>query len=733
MPKYIAHINEKSGKIQTVEEHSVNTANLCQALSVGQLKDIAFLIGIMHDVGKYSEIFQRRINGENVKYEHSVIGAKLIDRLMPQCPASLLLRLCIAGHHTGIPNCGNKTDTADDTSLYGRLKRDDKDFDYDFALKENHLTDLNFDFNKINADFVKFISSMCKSKEDAVEAFAFFTRYCFSCLVDADTIDTIKASGGDENRSLTADFEECLRRVQKKLTELQEKSLSKLQKARGEIQKQAYSRIDKEAKVYLLNMPTGSGKTLAGLQCALHRAIKTNKKRLIYVIPYNSIINQTAQTFERLLDGCAEILRHQSSFSYDIPDAENDIKAFIYATENWDAQIIITTAVQFFESVYSNKRSKLRKFHNMGDSVIVFDEAHLMPINYLQPCLRAVGYIVNNLNSEAVFMTATMPDFKELMRDYAGNIGTVDLIEDKSLFSAFKKCDYENLSVITNEELIHRAMSFPSALIVVNNRKTARELYSLCQGKKYHLSTYMTSFDRERVIDEIQAGLKELEKIYPTYVPPDERIVVISTSLIEAGVDLDFHMVFREMSGLDNILQAGGRCNREGKRERGKVYIFSREESSVRGDLGIRINITKGIIKNHDDISSHEAVREYYEYFYRAMKDAIVQNSLSNICGCNLQTIPFADYSVNIIDSKTVSVVVDENEESSELIGRLKAGFPNIRKLRKYCCTVYENERNELIEQGVIENYDNGICVLTNSDYYDENIGIKFEASDYIL
>lgn len=189
---------------------------------------------------------------------------------------------------------------------------------------------------------------------------------------------------------------------------------TELQRARARLQAQVYTKASENAEIFLVDMPTGSGKTLCSMKFALERAIKNNKKRIIYVIPYNSIIDQTVEVFEKLFGDSAQILRHQSSFCVDDSDYDEDYKKLLKnASENWNAQIIVTTSVQFFESVYKNKRNRLRKLHNMADSIIVFDEVHMMPMPYLQPCLRAVAQITGLLNSDAVFLTATMPDLND--------------------------------------------------------------------------------------------------------------------------------------------------------------------------------------------------------------------------------------------------------------------------------------------------------------------------------
>lgn len=535
---------------------------------------------------------------------------------------------------------------------------------------------------------------------------------------------------------MSADFIKCLKKVDERFSTFV--CETKLQKARSEIQNQVYEKVLTDAEIYLMNMPTGSGKTLCSMKFALQRALKSGKKRIIYIIPYNSIIEQTADNFAKIFGSCAQILRHQSTFSIDEADVDEDYKKlYKLAGENWDAQIIITTAVQFFESVYSNKRGKLRKLHNMADSILVFDEAHLMPVSYLQPCLRSVSYITRYLNSEAVFLTATMPDFNRLIKQYSFDDSIIkDLIDDTSLFAIFQKCNYIYTGKIGMDELSKEAQNSPAALIIVNKKRTARQLYSLCAGDKYHLSTYMTAYDRAMVIDDIKQKLNKLQNDYPKYknVPESRKITVISTSLIEAGVDLDFASVFRELSGLDSILQAGGRCNREGKMDNAEVCIFEldTESSKVSGDE--RANITKGLIASYDDISSAECIKEYYDRLFFMRRDEITKNSISREC-TNIASIPFKSYSekFEIIDSKTVSVIAIRDETSAKLVEALKFGFANTRKLQKYAFTVYSYELEELIKQGVVSDFGSGIFCLTNKDYYDKNTGVRFEATDYII
>ncbi|MBQ8974782.1 MAG: CRISPR-associated helicase Cas3' [Oscillospiraceae bacterium] len=718
---YIAHKNDAGG-VQTVKEHSENTAVLSGEFAVDSFKPICRQIGLLHDVGKYQRDFQRRIGGDDsIRIEHSICGAKVAGEMYGKTALAHLMQCCIAGHHSGIPDCGTRADNNGDPTLFGRMRRECQDYS---AYREE------LEIQKIGSDdFNALLTHRCGSKEEMIERFAFFVRYCFSCLTDADSIDTMRASGVPAPEELTSDFPRMKRLLEDRLGSFSGKT--PLQKMRSVLQRQAFESAAQDAEIYLMNMPTGSGKTLAGMECALIRAALTGKRRIIYVIPYNSIIDQTVDTFEKLFGDRAQILRHQSSFSYeDMEDWDEDYRRNIkLVTENWDAQIIVTTAVQFFESLYANRRGKLRKLHNMAESVLIFDEAHLMPVDYLQPCLRAVAYITRFLRSEAIFLTATMPDFNSVIRQYALPDSVIrDLVPDKSGFAAFKKNTYTDMGKVSDEELLEKAAQYPSSLIVVGSRAGAKELYRLCTGRKFHLSTHMTAADRTRVIGQIRRALSELTRDSSS---PEERVTVISTSLIEAGVDLDFDAAFRELGGLDNVLQTGGRCNREGLREKGDVFIFERDGGRYTRP---EQNIMRGIMREFEDISSVEAVREYYRRLYTLKAEDITANSLGALCS-GIWDIPFRHYSIKLIDDGGAdSVMVPEGEEGQRLAAEMRSsGYANVRRIQKYCCSVSAGELDDLKRQNAVDDFGTGVFVLTNMDYYDPETGIQLQGKDIIF
>ncbi|MDE5753226.1 MAG: CRISPR-associated helicase Cas3', partial [Oscillospiraceae bacterium] len=536
-----------------------------------------------------------------------------------------------------------------------------------------------------------------------------------------DYLDTEKFCFPETNRCLKADFQAVRTAVDQKLNSFL--PMTELQKARGRLQQQAYKNAKNAANISILNIPTGSGKTLCSLKIALDKLLASNgeKKRIIYVIPYTSIIEQTADIFEKIFGEYVDILQHHSNYDFkDMPepDTTNKLKK---ATENWDAPFIITTSVQFFESLYHFKGSSLRKLHNIADSVIIFDEIHLLPVHLLQPCLKGIGYITKYLNSDAIFLSATMPDYSKLFRRYLPDCSYSVLVPDKTDFQYFKKCQYINLGKTDFDSILEKAQHYQSSLIVVNKRKSAYEIYQNITGRKYHLSTYMTPRDRSHTINAIRADLAN-----------GVKITVVSTSLIETGVDFDFKAVFREIAGLDNIIQAGGRCNREGIDKLGDVYIFETDEKIIK-ELQIPVNIVKNLLEEYDDITSSECIETYYQRLYREKKDPIDKNSIAKKEKINITCVPFRTYAhqFEFIKDDSVGVVIPQCEEAVKLYHQLKSGDYSIkRKLQKYTVSLKRYELEKAIKLGILNDFDTGTLQLTNPNYYHPETGLNLDTTD---
>ena len=720
--EYYAHKRE-SGELQTVKAHLESVARLAEQNSVDMMKQLAYAAGYAHDIGKYAIAFQNRLDSSNEKYEHSACGAIEYAKQNINFIAATMLEYCIAGHHTGIPDGGTAADGAhSDVTLHARLKRGENYVGKaDYSAYKSEIELVNPDGGQMIEEVTAGCDVARKDSTEAIERFAFFTRYLFSCLTDADYLDTERFCRPETDRRLFADFARAKRAVDDLLGSFS--ADTELQKARGRLQRQALCNAAANSRISILNMPTGSGKTLCSIQLALDKIIASGgkKKRIIYVIPYTSIIEQTANTFEKIFGGsekCLDILQHHSNFVYD-GDGENRTtdEKLKKACENWDAPLVITTSVQFFESLYDYKGSGLRKLHNTADSIIIFDEIHMLPVNMLQPCLRGIGYITKYLNSEAIFLSATMPNFSGLLDRYVPDCTVSDLIPDKSDFKHFCKCRYINLGKTDYDSVLERAMQYDSSLIIVNRRADARALYGKISGKKYHLSTYMTPSDRTKTIAEIREALDN-----------NEKVTVVSTSLIEAGVDFDFKAVFRELAGLDSILQSGGRCNREGKYDVGDVYIFD-TDAKLSADMGIRADIARQMLSNYHDISSPECVREYYERLYGFKNNVIERNSIAKD-SVGIDGIPFRSYAerFEFISDYTVALAVNNCDEADELLKRLETGDYSVkRKLQKYSVSLRKYEFDGALKSGLVKEYDSGVFVLANNEYYSDFVGLELD------
>lgn len=714
---FIAHRTE-DGKEQSAKEHAENVARRSRESAIPLLAEAAYCTGLLHDIGKYSAAFQKYIRGEGAGVEHAACGAQEARRLFMGHPMLMLLAAyVIAGHHSGLPDGGTGSDHWNDTTLRARLERDVADF----SLYREELKVPEPDMVEFQNYFTKFSTTPV----DDVELFAFFTKYLYSCLTDADFLDTEQVFSPGTNRGLRGDFDFAAAALEQKLAGFPNKTA--VQKARQNLQAQALANCGK-AEVSLLNMPTGSGKTLTSLRVALERLKNGEKKRIIYVIPYTSIIEQTAEEFEKIFGDKLPVLQHHSNFDFEKSDPNKDKREetteekLKRACENWDAKFIITTNIQFFESLYHYKSSRLRKLHHLADSILVFDEIHMLPIQYLQPCLRAVAYLTKHLNSEAIFLSATMPDYEMFLRKYMPHTTIESLIDDPSPYQDFPKYSYHYLGEQTEEQILERASGYRTRLIVVNSRAAARKLYQLCGGNKYHLSTYQTPADRSELIKQIRADLDPASK---------KEVTVISTSLIEAGVDLDFDVAFRETAGVDNILQTAGRCNREGLQDKGDIFIFDLEgQGTKNSELQIRANLARNMLKEYGDLRQKDCVKDYYDRLFDFYREEIEANSIAGFGGTpvKVDAIPFRSYAehFHMIDSSTINVVIP-TKESEPFIEELRKGKLSVkRKLQRYSASVRIFEWEEMNSLKLLEEV-GGVFVLKNGDYYDKETGLNVQ------
>lgn len=703
---YIAHLrSETDKKEQPLYEHIKNVAELSKKFSECLiLSDYAEIIGMLHDIGKYSNRFQQRINGnDKIKVDHSTCGAQEAFKMK-----LLMAAFCIAGHHGGIPNIGVRTDSENDPTLTGRLKRNTED--YSAWINEVDRSK----FKPIAEPFTK----------NRIP-YTFILRFLFSCLVDADYLDTENfMSNGAVLRDSGEDLTYLLNLLNKHIEKWQNPS-GKLNILRTQMLNECID-VGKNCneKLFTLTVPTGGGKTISSMAFALNYAVKHSKKRIIYVIPYTSIIEQNAEVFRKIF-GMNNVLENHSNVDFDSLDNETKIQMML-AAENWNSPIVVTTAVQFFESMFSNKPSKCRKIHNIADSVVIFDEAQMLPLDYLLPCATAIRQLAENYNSAVVLCTATQPNFQSILNltEKNNKLQLTEICKSaEKMADDFRRVNFKYEGKLEDDEIALELKQWNQVLCIVNKKAHAQKIYSMLgeSDENFHLSTYMYPAHRQQILDEIRKRLDE-----------NKPCRVVSTSLVEAGVDIDFPTVYRAISGIDSILQAGGRCNRENKRNSAEsvVHIFNTDE--VLSYQQTNTDAAMAVIKKYGDkIYLPEAIKMYFDdlYYYRDIdkthkvfdkKDII--NGLTNL---EFETVS-QRFKMIENDTKALYICTDENKEE---INQLRNGNYTkelFRSLQKYVVNLYEKDFNKLNEVCAIEYVDNSFYILADNKYYSSKSGITF-------
>ena len=545
----------------------------------------------------------------------------------------------------------------------------------------------------------------------------------YSCLVDADYLDTERfMSGGTIERDPGEALPVLLQKLNRYIAPWWNPS-NALNEKRCAILRACIDGGKQEMGLYTLTVPTGGGKTIASMAFALQHAVRHGMERVIYVIPYTSIIEQTAGVFREVF-GDRNVVEHHSNAPYEITEQGSAGQyQNIRAIENWDAPIIVTTAVQFFESLYANRPSKCRKLHSIANSVIIFDEAQMLPAAHLRPCIAAISKLVTNFRATAVLCTATQPSLNDLFKQYAPGLTITELCPRKAeMFKAFRRVRFEDMGSIDAETLSQRLAELPQVLCIVNSRKAAQEIYKrLPKDGSYHLSTLMYPSHRRRVLSEIRARLRD-----------GLPCRVVSTSLIEAGVDVDFPAVFRELAGLDSVLQAAGRCNREGKRlpEESIVTVF-RGVSVTPQLLRVNIGAAAEALKNGADPAAPETMTRYFDAFRSLAGDTLdkvgVVAAFSE--GVQGRELPFRTVAerFHLIDdaSRTVYIPLDDG---AEYVRRLRSGERSrdlFRRLGQYGVNIYDTQYKALLAGGHLDLLDGDCAVLRDTSLYDKQMGLS--------
>ena len=703
---YLAHLTE-DGRTQTILEHLKGTASLCSAFAAAfDAEAQGQLAGMAHDIGKYSAAFQRRLHG-GPKVDHASAGA--FECLKAQ---QLAAAFAISGHHGGLPDGGSRGDAAGAGTFWGRINRASQG-----NLEGYHAWQSEFSLPHANTP------AFAGTRLEGM----FFTRMLFSCLVDADYTDT--GAFMDNSPYLPASsssMEELWRRLETYVSGwFPPKGALNMQ--RCAILEQCMSAGAQYGPgLFTLTVPTGGGKTVASLSFALAQAKARRMKRIVYVIPYTSIIEQTAQVFREIL-GDENVLEFHFGVQFD--QQEDDASSpetapLTRSVETWDVPVIVTTAVQFFESLYACRPSKCRKLHNLAQSVLIFDEAQMLPLPYLRPCVWAIAQLVRHYGASAVLCTATQPALDPIFQEFASEIPIREICPmAEAHWESFRRVSFQRVGTLSWMDLAARLQQQEQVLCVVNTRRAAREVFHQLSGSgNFHLSTLMYPAHRRRILDEIRRRLRD-----------GLPCRVVSTSLIEAGVDVDFPAVYRELSGLDSILQAAGRCNREGKRppEDSIVTIFQGEDPPPRL-FETSIGAGKIVLDHCQDVSSRAAIHTYFSTLLD-LKGAEAQDAHHILPLMESEFFPFRTVAerFHLIESPTTTVYLPL-EEGAGLVELLRSGQYSrtlYRRLGQYGVSVYPQHLAALEQAGALEHLEDGSVVLRDIGLYTQTTGLTLEPS----
>lgn len=706
MADSVAHI-AGDGRTHGIDEHLQKTAVLAASFAAEfDCSEWGRMAALWHDLGKYSVEFQQYIRGAGGRTDHASIGAQ---HAVAQFGAmGRVIAYLIAGHHSGLPDWDSDEEMT--ASLKQRLAKTE------LIERLQHVS--------IQKGLLKQSLPKERPKSPASElAASLWLRMLFSCLVDADFLDTEAFFDQQQHETRfgfpgIATFVELFDRyMEGKQAAATTTPVNTMRKA---ILQQCIDAAIAAPGFFSLTVPTGGGKTLSSLAFALHHAKAQGKRRIIYVIPYTSIIEQTADQFREIFGEA--VVEHHSNVAF---QGSKESAKLRLAAENWDAPLIVTTTVQFFESLFASRTSRCRKLHNIVNSVVILDEAQLLPPDFLTPILEALKELQRNYGVTVLFCTATQPalgphrsgDF-----DFKGIPGITEIMPDpQELHTALKRTAIHllcNLAPVSWNELAGQLITHDSVLCIVNRRDDARALWELMPEGTIHLSALMCGAHRAERIRTIKERLREGQ---PTRV--------ISTQLVEAGVDLDFPVVYRAAAGLDSIAQAAGRCNREGLRELGEVFVFTPPSRIPAGHLRQAAEIGMRLLAHCD--GDPLAVKQF-EAFFRELY-WLQGNRLDkqNIIGllCNDPELKFsfrtAARKFQLIDEAAQAPVIVQFE-NDDLLALLEHQGPDrwlLRKLQRSVVNLPRYLHGKLLADGAIRELHPDIFVQSHGALYHAVLG----------
>lgn len=714
LPEFVAHYSEDDMRYESVKDHLEQVAELAAmfARSFGA-ESWAYTVGLAHDVGKYSDAFQRRILRNGPKVDHATAGAQLVVATYPEL-LGRCLAFPIAGHHGGMPNWASTPGQCSRTPLRERLSKNIEPYS-EGCGKEISLPEAD---KLIAKDDLPpcFTRADIQSTEERSFGLYLTEQLLYSSLVDADYLCT-EHFMAPELTEIRADSSSVSMSELATILDIHMKKLIESAKpgpvndVRSKVLNQCLRAADADAGLFSLEVPTGGGKTLAAMSFALHHAARNGQKRVIVAIPFMSIVEQTAAILKAIF-GSENVLEHHSDYEYN-DDGDGSTERERLLVENWDAPIIVTTNVQLFESLFSNKPSKCRKIHNAASAVIVLDEAQTLPDALLRPTLAMIQVLADYAGSSTVLCTATQPNLEECW-PFPSRPKAIVEDGDGTLFTPLNgrivyDCAHIGGDQLSLAGLVDSLAEVPQVLCIVSSQDGARRIYEevketlRCAGPQdglFHLSARMIPAHRSVFIEEIRrrldAGLE---------------CRVVSTQLIEAGVDVDFPIVFREAAGIDSIIQAAGRCNREGKLEGpGRVVVFecpdlAKKRMNWLGQmraLGLYV-IAEGEREGFDPFGA-EGVKRFFAQRYGHAQgfgedgldkggiyyDLVERDGVGMAVSGKFSFESYAN-AYRIIDDSGISVFVPWGDAGQTILSRVEAGeiSPNLRHaLQRYSVSV---------------------------------------------
>lgn len=760
---FIAHIREADHSIQTVQEHLEAVANLArtygESLGFGAHAELA---GFLHDMGKYTTEFSEYlenavIHGEvaKTKIDHSTAGAKYLyenfyDGNSYQKFVVEIVGMAILSHHSGLQNFVQL-----DVSTSDYLRRVvEKDLAYyeevkqNFEARQGNRERVEQLMEEAKAEFVTFTQNIQEMEEPFVYM-NYAQKLVLSLLLDADRTDTRRFEEQDDTPlEQVAPFQTWYNTMMETITEW-EKSTKAINLLRAKMSRMCDTIAEKDSRIYTLSIPTGGGKTFASLRYALKHAALHDKKRIIYVVPYTTILEQNAEEVRKIIGDDRAVLEHHANV-IDIVDGEEDYygmplqKKFQLGRDNWDHPIIFTTSVQFLNALFAKGTRNTRRMHRLTESVIIFDEVQAIPYHHFALFNTAVNFLYYVGNSSVLLCTATQPTVGEM--DYPIMIEQdAEMVPDlSSVVQAFERVqfhDFVSKEGWNAEEIAQQVDTWiedrQSMLIVLNTKAAVRNLFEELKARGlpgvYHLSTSMCPAHRHDILTELKGKLGK------------ERVICVSTQLIEAGVDISFEAVVRSLAGLDSIAQAAGRCNRHAERDKGDIYIIKAADEKL--DKLPEIKYGAEVTQNHilyddtfkDALLSPEAIATYFREFDNVAKREIshqpsgldyeliqlinshVQN---NVQTHSISTFKTMERYFEAISSPTSTVIVPYNQAGKELIADLNEELPleelnkKLKEAQQYIVNVYDHELQQLNNEGLLATlYNDQMLVLLERGY----------------